>query len=189
MVQPNDESVTMAKAEAPAAAAGEAAPPKSKKLLIIIIALVVLLAAGGAAALFLLKGSNHDEEGGEEAPAKAEKAKPKKKKDAAAPTFMPLDAVVVNLADPGSTRYAQVGITLQVENGQTAEEVKKYMPAIRNGILMQISRRTAEELLSAEGKEKLAADILTLIQETTGMEPYKGYSPVEAVLFSSIIVQ
>ncbi|TCS94550.1 flagellar FliL protein [Tepidimonas ignava] len=180
----------MAKAEAPAAAAGEAAPPKSKKLLIIIVALVVLLAGGGAAAFFLLRGASHDEEGADEAPAKAEKAKPKKKKEAEAPpTFMPLDAVVVNLADPGSTRYAQVGITLQVEDAHTAEEVKKYMPAIRNGILMQISRRTADELLSAEGKEKLAADILKLIQETTGMEPYKGYSPVEAVLFSSIIVQ
>lgn len=178
----------MAKAEAPAAGA-EPAPPKSKKLLIIILALVVLLAAGGAAAVFLLMGKSHEDEDGEAAPAKAEKAKPKKKEAATPPTFMPLEAVVVNLADPGSTRYAQVGITLQVEDAKTADEVKKFMPAIRNGILMAISRRTAEELLSAEGKEKLAAEILDLVQKTAGMEPYKGYSPVEAVLFSSIIVQ
>ncbi|MCS6811603.1 MAG: flagellar basal body-associated FliL family protein [Tepidimonas sp.] len=177
----------MAKAEAPAAGA-EPAPPKSKKLLIIIVALVVVLAAGGAAAFFLLSKSHGDEEG-DQPPAKAEKAKPKKKEAAAPPTFMPLDAVVVNLADPGTTRYAQVGITLQVEDAKTAEEVKKFMPAIRNGILMAISRRTADELLSAEGKEKLANEILELVQKTTGMEPYKGYSPVEAVLFSSVIVQ
>ncbi|TSE28715.1 Flagellar basal body-associated protein FliL [Tepidimonas thermarum] len=175
----------------PAAAAAGGEKPKSKKLLLIIIVAVVLLLAAGGAAFFMLKGSAHDEDGaeGDAPPAKAEKAKPKKKDAAVAPTFMPLDAVVVNLADPGSTRYAQVGITLQVEDAKTAEEVKKYMPAIRNGILMQISRRTADELLSAEGKEKLAADILELVQTTTGMEPYKGYSPVEAVLFSSIIVQ
>lgn len=178
----------MAKAEAPAAGA-EPAPPKSKKLLIIIVALVVLLLAGGAAAFFLLMGKSHDGEDGEEAPAKAEKAKPKKQEAKVPPTFMPLDAVVVNLADAGSTRYAQVGITLQVEDAKTAEEVKKFMPAIRNGILMAISRRTADELLSAEGKEKLAEEILQLVQKTSGMEPYKGYSPVEAVLFSSIIVQ
>jgi len=30
---------------------------------------------------------------------------------------------------------------------------------------------------------------LELVQKTADMEPYKGYSPVEAVLFSSIIVQ
>jgi flagellar FliL protein len=172
---------------APAAApVGE--KPKSKMLLI-IIALVVVLAAAGGAAFFLLKGGGEEHEA--EAPANHEKAKPKpKKKDAAAaPTFMPLDAVVVNLADPGTVRYAQVGLTLQLEDAKTAEEVKKYMPAIRSGILMLISRRTADELLSADGKAKLAEEILELVQKTADMEPYKGYSPVEAVLFSSIIVQ
>ncbi len=54
---------------------------------------------------------------------------------------------------------------------------------------MLISRRTADELLSADGKAKLAEEILELVQKTADMEPYKGYSPVEAVLFSSIIVQ
>jgi flagellar FliL protein len=162
--------------------------PKSKMLLIIaLIALIVL--AAGAGAFVLLKGDEQGEDA--EASATQEKAKPKpKKKDpAAAPTFMPLDAVVVNLADPGTTRYAQVGLTLQLEDAKTADEIKKYMPAIRNGILMLISRRTADELLSAEGKSKLAEEILEMVQKTTDMEPYKGYSPVEAVLFSSIIVQ
>ncbi len=172
---------------APAAAPAE--KPKSKKLLIIIIALVVALAAAGSAAFFLLKGGGEEHEA--EAPANHEKAKPKlKKKDAAAaPTFMPIDAVVVNLADPGTVRYAQVGLTLQVQDAKTADEIKKYMPAIRSGILMLISRRTADELLSADGKAKLAEEILELVQKTADMEPYKGYSPVEAVLFSSIIVQ
>lgn len=156
-------------------------------LIIALIALIVL--AAGAGTFALLKGDEQGEDA--EASATQEKAKPKpKKKDpAAAPTFMPLDAVVVNLADPGTTRYAQVGLTLQLEDAKTADEVKKYMPAIRNGILMLISRRTADELLSAEGKAKLAEEILEMVQKTTDMEPYKGYSPVEAVLFSSIIVQ
>ncbi|MDM7462740.1 MAG: flagellar basal body-associated FliL family protein [Tepidimonas taiwanensis] len=175
-------------AEAPAA--GE--KPKSKKLLLIIIALVVVLIGAGAAAFFLLKGHPEDEEEGGDTPAKTAKdakPKPKKKDPAVAPTFMPLDAVVVNLADTGSARYAQVGITLQVEDEATANEVKKYMPAIRNGILLRISKRTADQLLSVEGKEQLASDILEFVRETTGMEEYRGYSPVEAVLFSSLIVQ
>ncbi|MFN4103487.1 MAG: flagellar basal body-associated protein FliL [Tepidimonas sp.] len=174
----------------PAAAAAGGEKPKSKKLLLIIIVLLVVLAGGGAAAFLLLKGG-HDEEAGDE-PATEAKAKPKKKAKkapAGPPTFMPLEAVVVNLADPGSTRYAQVGITLQVEDAKVAEEVKKFMPAIRNGVLMQISRRTADQLLSAEGKEQLSQDILDLVRTTTGMEEYRGYSPVEAVLFSSLIVQ
>ncbi len=177
----------MAKPEE-AAAAGE--KPKSKKLLIIIIAaLLVVLLGGGAAAFFLMSKSAEEDEEDAEAPKTKTEAKAKSKKPAAPPTFMPLDAVVVNLADPGSTRYAQVGITLQVEDAQTADLVKQYMPAIRNGILMAISRRTADQLLSAEGKEELANEILTLIRKTTDTEEHRGYSPVEAVLFSSIIVQ
>lgn len=171
----------------PAAAAAGGEKPKSKKLLLIIILLLVVLIGGGAAAFFLLKGSANEEAGDE--PVQEAKAKPKKKASAGPPTFMPLEAVVVNLADQGSTRYAQVGITLQVENDKVAEEIKKYMPAIRNGVLMQISRRTADQLLSADGKAQLAQDILDLVRSTTGMEESRGYSPVEAVLFSSLIVQ
>lgn len=171
----------------PAAAAAGGEKPKSKKLLLIIIVLLVVLAGGGAAAFFLLKGGGDEEAG--DAPPKEAQAKPKKKAPVGPPTFMPLEAVVVNLADQGATRYAQVGITLQVEDAKVAEEVKKFMPAIRNGVLMQISRRTADQLLSAEGKEQLSQDILDLVRTTTGMEEYRGYSPVEAVLFSSLIVQ
>lgn len=170
------------------AAAGE--KPKSKKLLIIIIAALLVVLGGGAAAFFLMsKGAGEDEEDTEAPPKAKQESKAKAKKPAAPPTFMPLDAVVVNLADAGSTRYAQVGITLQVEDAATADLVKQYMPAIRNGILMAISRRTADQLLSAEGKEELANEILTLIRKATDTEEYRGYSPVEAVLFSSIIVQ
>ncbi|WP_334134690.1 flagellar basal body-associated FliL family protein [Tepidimonas sp.] len=176
----------MAKSEETAAAE----KPKSKKLLIIIIGvLLVLLLGGGAAAFLLMSKSADEEEEGADAPKAKAEAKAKPKKPAGPPTFMPLDAVVVNLADAGSTRYAQVGITLQVEDAPTADLVKQYMPAIRNGILMAISRRTADQLLSAEGKEELANEILTLIRKTTDTEEHRGYSPVEAVLFSSIIVQ
>lgn len=169
----------------PAAAAGEK-PKKSKKLLIIILALVVVLLAGAAAAWFLLINRHNPDEEGDVG---TEQKQETKKKREGPPSFMALEAVVVNLADQGSTRYAQVGISLQLENDKTGEEIKKYMPAIRNGILMQISRRTADQLLSAEGKEQLATDILELVRSTTGMEESRGYSPVEAVLFSSLIVQ
>ncbi|MGQ9725381.1 MAG: flagellar basal body-associated FliL family protein, partial [Tepidimonas sp.] len=170
----------------PAAAAAGGDKPKSKKLLLIIVALLVVL-IGGVAAFFLLKGGAHEE--AEDEPAQPAKAPPKKKAPAGPPTFMALEMVVVNLADQGSTRYAQVGVTLQVEDDKVAEEVKKYMPAIRNGVLMLVSRSTADQLLSAEGKERLARDILELVRSTTGMEEYRGYSPVQAVLFSSFIVQ
>lgn len=141
----------------PEAADAAKAPAKSKKMLIIIVAAVLVLVLGGAAAFFVISKQRAASEDGEEAaPAKAAAhADPK-----APPAYLPLDAMVVNLADPGGERVAQIGITLEVMDAKSSDSVKAYLPTIRSGILMLISQRTAEELLKAEGKEKLAADIL-----------------------------
>ncbi|WP_101049025.1 flagellar basal body-associated FliL family protein [Macromonas nakdongensis] len=171
----------------PAAGADNAEKPKSKKMLVIVLVAVLLLVVAGAAAAFLLLKPSADEEDGGDAHAAAETTKHAKPK--APPQYMPLDALVINLADPGGMRYAQVGITLQLEDAATGEAIKGYLPTIRNGILMQISRRTADELLRPEGKEALMNDILTLVREEAGMPLNRGHSPVQAVLFSSLIVQ
>ena len=65
-----------------------------------------------------------------------------------------------------SKTLAQVGVTLELSDAKAPDKVKVYMPAIRSGVLMLISQRTAEELLLREGKEKLAADIL---EEAAGL--------------------
>jgi len=80
------------------------------------------------------------------------------------------------------------------------------LPTIRSGVLMLVSQRTAEELLGAEGKDKLAKDILREAsipfgggnedpeEEDTASKKKKKKKvqvdyPVTAVLFSSFIVQ
>ena len=126
-------------------------PPKSKKLMLLGgIVLLVLLLAGGAAWYFLSKKSAADQDV-EEVVHVAPKGPP---------TFLPLDNMIVNLADPGGEKVAQVGITLELADAKATEKVKMYLPSIRSGILLLISQRTAEELLLIEGKEKLAVDIL-----------------------------
>jgi flagellar FliL protein len=114
-----------------------------------------------------------------------------------------MDNMVVNLADPGGERVAQVGVTLEVVDVKSVDAVKAYLPAIRSGILLQISKRTAEEMLNPEGKEKLAASILREAaipfgggdeEEDTGSSKKKKKKapvsyPVTGVLFSSFIVQ
>lgn len=124
---------------------------KSKKLLLIggIVFLVLALAGGGA--WYFLSKKNAAEGDLEEVVNVAPKGPP---------TFLPLDNMVVNLADPGGEKVAQIGITLELADAHATDKVKMYLPSIRSGILLLISQRTAEELLQIEGKEKLAADIL-----------------------------
>ena len=73
---------------------------------------------------------------------------------------MALENMVVNLADPGGERFAQIGITLDLEDDKTAEKIKTLLPAIRSNVLMLVSQRSSEELLKRDGKEKLADDIV-----------------------------
>ena len=155
------------------AAADAAAPAKGKKKLIVIIAVVALvLAGGGGAALFMMKKQAADAEA--EAEANSDGAAPRgkaaKHDPKSVPTFAPLEPFTVNLADRDAERFAQVGITLELEDGTTADQIKAYMPAIRNNILLAIADRTAADLQSREGKRVLAERIRRETARALGIE-------------------
>jgi flagellar FliL protein len=160
-------------AAAPPATEGAPAPvKKGKKKLIVIIAaaLVLLLTVGGGAAIYLKKkAAAHDEQASDDAAPGAEH-KPAKPDLKHPPTFLPLDPFVVNLADKDADRYAQIGITLEVEDAHFAEELKAFMPAIRNGILMILAHKSSQDLLDRAGKEELAGEILREASRTMGID-------------------
>lgn len=187
------------------AAAEASAPPKAKgkKMLVIIMAVVLLLVLGGGGWFFFLRHPA-TEDGDEAAPAAHSSAKA-----AAPPVFLPMDNMVVNLADSGGEKFAQVGITIGVVDQHTSDAVKAYLPTIRSAVLLLISQRTSDELLTKEGKEKLAHEILREVSTPLGYEvdepedeaadaaPKKkakkkhvaSASPIVSVLFSSFIIQ
>jgi flagellar protein FliL len=163
----------MSAAPAPAAAAEDASSGAGKKKKLIIIgAVVAVLLAGGGGAFYMKKKAADEaaaaaaEEGGDEesdsesAAAHKAPAKSHAKDDhAAPPTFVPLDPFVVNLTDRDQDRYAQVGLSLQIDDPKLADQVKTYMPAIRNAILLLLSHKSSEDLLNPEGKERMAQEI------------------------------
>jgi|GWRWMinimDraft_16_1066024.scaffolds.fasta_scaffold01290_3 flagellar FliL protein len=160
----------MSAASAAVPAEGDAPKKGPKKLIIIIVAAVLLLVVlGGGAAVFVMKknaaaaaaaAEGEDGDAAEGSHAK-EAPKPKHGKDehATPPAFVPLDPFIVNLADKETERFAQIGLTLQVDDPKVAEEIKTYMPAIRNAVLMILSHKTSDQLLTQEGKEQLAEQI------------------------------
>ena len=177
----------------------EGAPKKSKKLLFIIIGVVLLALIGAGAAFYILKKNTAESSDGLEGEAAVEHKEPE---HALPPTFLPLESMVVNLADPGGNRFVQLAITLQVQDMETSEAMKVYIPSIRNDILMLVSERTSEEILKPEGKEKLASDITERVSKVMGYGQEKPKAeeggkkrhatprnPLKGVLFSSFIVQ
>ena len=207
-----------------AAAAADAVPAKSggkKKLVLMVAVAAIVLGGGGVGALVYMKkqkaaaeeAAAAAEEDGDAAPVKHEK----KKEHVDKPVFVPMDPFVVNLADHEADRYAQIGITLQVPDEHVGEEIKNYMPAIRNNILLLLAHKSSADLAGGDGKELLAKQIrreaLKAMGEETdeedeapaasesasGSAPAKkkkkkkaapaADSPITSVQFSSFIIQ
>src|SRR4051812_12080875 len=150
-----------------------------KKLIVIGAAvLAVLLAGGGGAAFYFVKKRaaaapvelTETEDGtpvAQAAVAPAAKHEDRKKHP---PTFLPLDPFIVNLADRDTERFAQIGITLELEDPKYADELKAYMPAIRNGVLMVLAHKTSSQMLGRKGKEALAVEIMREAVRPLGIE-------------------
>ena len=158
-----------------AADAAGAAPAKGgkKKLLVFVAVAVVVLLLLGAGTVVILKkraaaqaAAQADDDGTAVSAAKAEKSH----ESMGPPTYLPLDPFVVNLADRDSDRYAQIGITLEIENSVTADRMRAYMPSIRNAILMVITRKSSKDLLDPHGKEELADEIAREAVRPMGIE-------------------
>ncbi len=153
---------------AAAAAADAPAAKKSggkKKLVIMVAVAAIVLGGGGVGALLYMKkqkaaaeAAAADEGDAAGADAGAPKAEKKRERNAH-PVFVPMDTFVVNLADHDADRYAQIGIVLEVPDEKVSEEIKTFLPAIRNNILLLLAHKSSADLAGGEGKEKLAREI------------------------------
>jgi flagellar FliL protein len=139
-------------------------PGGKKKLVVMIAVAAIVLGGGGVGALVYMKKQKaaaeaaadaaDDADSESAAPAKAAKKEHKEK-----PVFVPMDPFVVNLADHEADRYAQIGITLEVPDEHVGEEIKTYLPAIRNNILLLLAHKSSTDLAGGDGKELLARQI------------------------------
>ncbi len=181
-----------AKAEADGASA---APVKSKKkLLIVIIAVLLLvLGLGGVGAYFLLKPApDYDEEYAEAPRDRARPPSRRKKVDHnAPPIYVALETFTVNLVPENGDQYLQLILSVEVEDAQVDEQLKQYMPKLRNDLTLLLSSKKASELINSEGKTQLAAEIKEKMNDI--LDPAgrgkKNDWPVREVLFTSFIIQ
>lgn len=137
------------------------AAKKSPKKLIIFAAIGLLLAGGGGGAAWYFTQKKHDDHAEAEAPKR--KALPKS-------VFVPLDNFTVNLQDEGGDHYAQIGVTLEVEDAGIETDLKARLPTLRNNILLLIAAKKVDELLTLEGKQRLASQIGIRAAQAIGID-------------------
>lgn len=151
----------MAQNTKPGAAKKDDAPVQKgdKKIIILIgiIALLALIIAAGGGWYFAKqkKDTPHIEE---------VKIEPPK-----TPLFVILEPFTVNLQRESNDQYLQIGITLKVFEHEVEAKVKTSLPEIRSKILQLLTTKTATELLTAEGKQQLAIEIVSLGNSVIGI--------------------
>jgi flagellar FliL protein len=166
----------MAKPTPNAGGSGETGARKSrKKVLMVLGAMLVLLSSVGGAGAWFLSGSRNGHAG-------SENAGPEK-----APLFLPLENFTVNLQGETGDQYLQVGLTLKLDDQAQIDLLKLHMPEVRSRLLMLLSSKKGSEILTPEGKKKLADEIIAQVRQplTVNSAP----QGVSAVFFTSFVVQ
>lgn len=147
--------------------AAEAPKGGKSKLLIILIVVSLLVIGGGAAAYFLVLPKLTAQAPEEEKAAGAEKA-PAEMTSLGA-TYE-LEPFIVNLTGDVN-RYLKVVVVLQLSDDKVAEEIANRTPQIKDSVITLLSSKTAEEILTVQGKYDLKVEMVKRINSllTTGV--------------------
>ena len=185
----------------PAEGAVDESKQKKKKLFMFIGLGVLLVAISVGATFFVVskmmggKNSGGEDEAAASSEAVEEVAKPA--------IYFPLKTFTVNYDVNGRQRFLQAELTLMYRDEAVLKTLELHMPALRNSLVMLLSRQVFDELQTAEGKEKLRTDALAEIQGIIAKETAAAAEKsdekdakekpssanVEQVLFTQFVMQ
>jgi flagellar FliL protein len=96
--------------------------------------------------------------------------------------IVPLDSFVVNLDEPGSSRYLKTTFMAEITPG-TEPLLEKNKQLIRDTILSHLSGLHLKDTLGVEAKDKLRIDVLAKLTKLLGPDK------VRRLLFQDFVVQ
>jgi flagellar FliL protein len=94
--------------------------------------------------------------------------------------------LVVNFEDGSVVRFLQISMEVMAHDQKAIDSVTKNMPLIRNNLLLLMSNRNYQSLMSREGKDKLREEALA---EIRAVQKKQGGEDIDDVLFTSFVVQ
>ena len=94
--------------------------------------------------------------------------------------------LVVNFEEGSAVRFLQITMELMANDQKALDSVAKNIPLIRNNLLLLMSNRNYQTLMSREGKEKLRQEALA---EVRAVQKKEGGADIDDVLFTSFVVQ
>jgi flagellar FliL protein len=94
--------------------------------------------------------------------------------------------LVVNFEDGSVVRFLQITMEIMAHDQKAIDSLQRNLPVIRNNLLLLMSNRNYQSLMSREGKEKLRGEAL---DEVRAVQKKQGGGDVDDLLFTSFVVQ
>jgi flagellar protein FliL len=158
-----------------AAPKGKDKGPKAKAPMPVLLLLVLNLGATGFGVFKILNMSTAEAA----KPVVVEKASTK---EVTGPVI-PLDAFVVNLDEPGTSRYLKVTLQLELVDAKAEETLEKSKQVIRDEVLRHLSGLKLADTLGAKAKDTLRDSLTKIIEDIVG--PNK----IRRMFFQEFVVQ
>ena len=96
-------------------------------------------------------------------------------------------ALTVNLAAAEGSRFLRVETQIMSRDEATLQLARQHMPALRHALILLFSEQAPAAVRSIEGKERLRREALQALNGV--LERETGETPIEAVYFTSMVVQ
>lgn len=176
---------------------GKAKKRSGLKVFIILLVLLLLLGVIAGASWWLFLRSNatfkHLLEGGGNPGTSQEQSDNTNKKEGGKeglskdpiPLLKPvsLPSVTVNLADPSGNKYLRLGMDVELSSEEAITNLLTQSARVRDAIILLLSSKTSDELVSAEGKVLLKNEVASRLNQILG-EPR-----VVRIYFTDFVIQ
>lgn len=97
-------------------------------------------------------------------------------------TFVAFGEFIVNVAGTDGERYLKASVTVELEPGQSADEVAAKMPLLRDRVNDVLSSRTMAELEGTANRERLRRDLRDCVNASLSATRVAAVYLVEFVL-------
>ena len=91
------------------------------------------------------------------------------------------------VSDSGHLRYVKADVTVRVSNKEAEYAARYHLPALRNSLVLLLSRQDESTVSSSRGRETIKAQALIELREI--LEAEEGEPFIDDVLFTNFVVQ
>jgi flagellar protein FliL len=97
--------------------------------------------------------------------------------------IVPLDPFVVNLNEPGSSRYLKATFEIEMMNARSASELKASKRSVRDEIFRYLSSLSVSDTLGEQSKARIQREVFSRIEREVGR------GEVKKLFFTEFVVQ